>query len=1255
MARTLDANLQTAQDGQTHRPIVEIISQQRVADIPFDGSFLTSETFDEYGINLIPHSTGRLVLAYIYQSGTTSGIKFVYTDTDRTVFATVDLPLYTYTLSEIKAVTICELTGGNIGMVLLVDDKSSHLYRLTRRIYTVTGTAVSNAEIANWSHDTYTSDPWVQTIGTDSYLVVYGKADGSNYYIYKRTSSDFASWSAESALSIGGLTSTWRLANPSIIEISTGDLWLWFDALEATGPNGEELTNIYYSVSSDGGTTWGAAVKVTNYTTYSAVGGHPVAVQKAANQMHLLYTRKVGALHMDDGTTGWPTGDNPGHMHFDPATRKLYYTACYGGGGTKKLYCVVKIDVDTWTVDKYWDSTTTPAFNSVLTDGATFHVWPGHGAGQENLVPVYGFQVDNLGIIQLLDCDADTITTYALANYAPAGISQNVTHSIPTYAATIRQVQIDKANNRMYVLWTTGTTSETTLGCGYIDLTEAGPSYTLATVFNYATGLDYLYGNTIDTKDSHIRVYPDDDLVIFSAGSDGLSSYRGFTAIFILSTGALYKLYTDAAYGDYPIFGINCGIYYQGKFWGGFPYTALFGDDAKRGLCEIDLATDNITFHRPTTLSVDDYKFLGQHGICVGEENQLIIASWGYGVFVFNTVTREWQQFTNSNVAGLTPDGEDVFIMVAYDADKEFIFGGAGWNYAGTAWQGLVMFSVHGFMRQGYYAIGTDPGGGWSFSTPMQLVQGFLDYDPAAAVEPGSSTSMYVFWNSETSDGEISVKWDKDGSSLDLSAFLVDEVAAHRSIDGNPASLAFSVSHGHLFDPYNISSLYSIMLKKGRMLTLRFGERVGGTDYWENQGTFFVTGTTLSFRRGEYPVMEVQAEDMRCLWAHSHVYATAIFNNLPDYIIRSILKNHAGLTEAEMNIPAFEGGTAISHQWIETTIDEILTQICNRFAYFFRFDMDGKASARRISNSAAVDHAYTDNTKLIEYTPDDKYSDFTNRITVQGQELNFTEVTFEEERITIVSGTVGWWGCRKEHEVWYSDDRSRRCEHPRMNVIETATSIPFQLAGNLSERLEEGSIVGLEDRYCVVIVDAPNLIGALAVAIGLVGTGLALGDWAPPTGGMTIPVGKVIEKAGLIMALMILGSTANYQIEVWAQPKGEVQRSVQGQWNDTEHQTEINAVVEQVIQDPLCYSVADCAAVAAFEGMVAQMQRKRVRITKVAHLQDEEGDTIRVVHPYGGHNIELFVTSISRRFQKATPGNNDGYFLDEIEGWVVSG
>jgi acetolactate synthase small subunit len=68
--------------------------------------------------------------------------------------------------------------------------------------------------------------------------------------------------------------------------------------------------------------------------------------------------------------------------------------------------------------------------------------------------------------------------------------------------------------------------------------------------------------------------------------------------------------------------------------------------------------------------------------------------------------------------------------------------------------------------------------------------------------------------------------------------------------------------------------------------------------------------------------------------------------------------------------------------------------------------------------------------------------------------------------------------------------------------------------------------------------------------------------------------------------------------------------------------------------------------------MVAQMQRRRVRIEKIAHLQDEDGDTIRLVHPYSGQNIDIYVASLTRKFKKAT-ADGDGYFLDEIEGWVI--
>ena len=95
-------------------------------------------------------------------------------------------------------------------------------------------------------------------------------------------------------------------------------------------------------------------------------------------------------------------------------------------------------------------------------------------------------------------------------------------------------------------------------------------------------------------------------------------------------------------------------------------------------------------------------------------------------------------------------------------------------------------------------------------------------------------------------------------------------------------------------------------------------------------------------------------------------------------------------------------------------------------------------------------------------------------------------------------------------------------------------------------------------------------------------------------------------------------------------------------------QYKIGQVIEQVIEEALCYTVYDCLEVANFELMVAQMQRQRVRIKKIAHLQDEDGDTIRVVHPYGGQSIDLFITNLRRSFKRG----NDGYFHDEIEGWV---
>jgi hypothetical protein len=1261
MAVTLDAALAAAQENQSRRPLVEITSTPRVADIPFDGTRLTAESFEEYAPSIISHSSGRLILAYVYHDGVASGIKFVVSDVDRTVFTTYTKYMFSYASNEAKSVSICELTNGNIGMILLVNNKSGSLYKLKYRILNLTGTFLSSADISpSWSNSIFTGDPWVITKAADSYLIVYTKKSGSNYYVYKRTSTNFTTWSAESALSISGLTSTWKLSNPSLLKISTGDLWLWFDVVESTGPTGEELTNIYYSTSSDGGATWSAATKFTSYAEYSETGKHPVALQKVANQITMMFTKYVSALKMDDTASGWPDGDICTNLTFDAVNRKLYVVNV--NTGYNRLSCVVKIDVDAWTVDKYWNSTSTPSSFPSFMFLEINSVYPYCHKGDGYIIPIAvqarmsGGQWD--GGVCLLDGQADTIKQYWFETDAVRGVTENVDIPDPGNSRWGVRVQIDVASDRMYILLSDLGNITNKFILGYVSLSDPGSGdpvmYTWNTVLEVSWSNSDLAGLGPADRGGFL-VVPDDDMVIVSSCSAG--GVAGRLGIYQLSDGALLKDYKYSSYPSFPYQGISGGFHYaEGKIWGGIIYHSGDGQADYRGLCELDLDSDICTYKRPTYSSIDDYAL---RQVIEGPDNSLIISSYGYGIAVFDTISSSWVLYSNTNISGMTPDGYNYFWPVCYDSLNEFVFTGAVDISPPYPWNGLIKFSIYGSFYQSNYSIGEWDVDHWEWSAIDELVQGYLDHEAVGVPDPETTTSMFVFWTHETWDGSKAIKWDKDGSTLDLAEFLVGEIATERSIDGKVASLTFSVSHGHLFDPYNLGSFYNSYLKKGRKLILRFGEKILGVDYWQNAGTFFVTEISLKYERGEYPVMQVVAEDQRCIWEHHHVYATDLYNDLPEVIIEDVLTDFAGLEAGDLNIPAFEGGTVLQHQWLDTTIDEIINQVCNRFGYFFRFDVDGLASARRITNAGSIDHTYSNNTKLVRYSPDDKYSDFTNRVTVQGQELDFTQVLFAEEAVGSLNGTVGWWGCRKDFDVWYSADRSRQCLNPRLEIIETATSIAFKLAGNISESLAEGTAEGYENRYCIITVSAPNLIPVLLAAIGIYIAGNFIGDIIAAAGfivssGVTIPLGRKIEGVGLLLAMMVLGATGNYQYSIHACPVGSVRRSVQSSWDDEEAQAEIGSIIEQVIDDPLCYSVADCAAVAAFEGMVAQMQRRRITMTKIAHLQDEEGDTIRMAHPYSGQNIDLFVTNLKRKFKKADSSGGDGYFLDEIEGWVIS-
>ena len=103
--------------------------------------------------------------------------------------------------------------------------------------------------------------------------------------------------------------------------------------------------------------------------------------------------------------------------------------------------------------------------------------------------------------------------------------------------------------------------------------------------------------------------------------------------------------------------------------------------------------------------------------------------------------------------------------------------------------------------------------------------------------------------------------------------------------------------------------------------------------------------------------------------------------------------------------------------------------------------------------------------------------------------------------------------------------------------------------------------------------------------------------------------------------------------------------------NDSDFQQQLGGkVVAHEFDDALSYTYAHCLMVAQHEIDVLRGQRNRVGFRKVAHLQDEIGDIIQVVHPVSGQSLKVFIAHLRRTFTHPGIGGG-GEFSDHVEGW----
>jgi len=1266
MAITLDSTLQSAQDGASHRPTVSLLSEPMQAQVPLYGNHFNTDSTPEGNQELLLTSEGRLINVYIDDDWSNDNLYFYYTDTDRIQWA----PAVYLEINNINHASICELSNGNIGVVVVQRD-----YDVGYLIVSPTGTIITSyTEI--FSGGAWTGGISVINLLGDSsaggYMIVYAEGtaeppgDTDTYSLQRRTSSNFTSWSSASEIATTGLSDTKYKDNPNLFQHSNGRLFLHFDYMDDI-QNNVELRNIYGQYSDDNGITWSNTVKVTDYDSFGDQGIIPSVAEKEDGTLYIIHQETNRVKHYDTNLDGYPDTEDfdGGQIQYDSVEKKLICNNIdkYGDGFEN----VVLIDTETDTYIKFYDGNTSPSL-------------PAGGAGELQAMrrdwPSWPFSIlINGNQIHVINWETEEIRLYVpesrdfqppVSNFymGPWAYWYYYQHIYAVY----RQVGDER---RLYLAGT----SSGELGwgghlvIGYLNLDQTADPVTgqytftqLAHITNAEEPL--LDGNWIAQFEwvpevsrwvvvlaCELFILNEDCEVIYRCNQDNIPGWP-VGAHFLAPKSIREAVYMATA-------GTAGSVYFS------FDYNSDYPD--RRGICRWDIASNNCTYYQPNWFT------------CTGECGMRNLFNMGdgrimmsvrapddggscdrAGIAILDTNGHGWTFYSENNVPGMfNPypfydypqcddwEWDEGAGYLAYDAATQTIFASYRGNskWLGDSSAGVIVFSELGAYSTIRYTSIADVESTPAYGEFSDFTINNFEYNGSMVVDEDGVA--WTTWDHMDSISENSLIWDTTVSDKYVEDFLVDgsQVEITWEID-KPTSLKFELSHGQYFDSTNLLSTWSVYFKMGRIITIELGEIISDTEYLQAQGVFFIKESTISLSQG-YPTIKVTAEDMRSMWDETHIVASEYFSNLtPKTVTENLLTDHGDLTAQDFSIPTYVQTHNLYHQFIDINLSDAIQLIMDHFGYFGFVNVNGQFQPRQINFSGSPIHTYSDSTKIIEYTPDNKYATWVNRIIVTGMSNVYSEVLFEQESITNVSGTVGHWGGRKERIVYYSEDRQRVCRDPRLEIFMSLED--FEVWGFNGGGGEEITYIDPEERYLIITLDIPDFSGPILITIGAI---LALGYHCSRCDGFTTGYcGPCILSLTIMLNLLLamLGAIANYSYRIWARPVGHERASFQAQADDYDFQDMIDRIVTETIDDPLCYSIGECYRVAHLELNVVMAQRRRIKFKKSSHLQDEIGDIIRTIHPFSGETVDTFVTKLKRSYKIG------GETTDSIEGWRLT-
>lgn len=1245
MAITLDPILAEAQDSMERLPIVSLFATQVYEAMPFVGDYFNTVTDTERYTDLIKGEDGHLI--GVYTNG--SRIVLMHTDSDGIAWTATTTQLNT-SVYGYQGIGIAEISEGVVG-ALFIDNNGLRSCTINESSGALIDGSPGDADIESFSPPEYITCVAVRKLQDGTFLGAYVvlNTELDTYTLYTRTSSDFITWGSSSTVPLTGLIADRPVDNVSLLQLSTGVIKMFFDYVDFERDEYITVSNIYSITSTDNGSTWGTPEQLTFYTEYGTSCTNPHASEKLDGSIALAYTDSKRVLMASDDTPMWDnvncgTYDNTNaqNIHFDPATRRCYLTEIRTYVGAKSVCGVIVIDVDSWEVVEVYNAHTSPGYSTYY---QMHHTWVGYNKGEGEFAT---FSSD--GNIVLIDDKNKRVVEYHLYNLDSYEILANI--DIAFFRTEfygnplpweVSSTQVDAENRRLYVLFTCVGYFYQLYQIAYFDIDELPDASTGKYKCNtISSGSGVLHHNGGRWGLLLIREL---NMICIQevTGLVGYTQYPGALFLIDISSGGIIKTFTRTSHELFPLGGVKNGVYYDNHIYCSFPYTTVDNQSTRRGLCKINIFTEEITYHQPTYTTANDY---GLAQKCTTGDGRILIAVGG-GVASFEISSGGWVYYNGTSVPGFEPASWSHCRSVAYDELEKNILVGSQSTITTDAFVGLRMFNEEGSYNIGTVMYGEDGGDSWG--EPIQMTEGHSAVDSAVVID--DDNVLWSIWTDER-DGSPSTKWSKDIREMAIEDFIVDgkAVSVKWSLE-QPTTLSFTLSHGHLFDKNNALSSWNNFIKKGKIIEVKFGETVNGEDYWQTQGTFIIDTAKTSYIKGQYPELTVTASSRNFVWSDIRIIASARYDSSnPEEMVTDLLTLHANMEYEDIDISTFPNRHDIHHQWVDTDLNSLLTELLSHFKSVGMFSVDDVYETKAVTTGGIVTHTYT-GSEIIKFSPDDSFSSYTNKVIVNGESAEFIEVTYGEELIETVTGTAGWWesGNRKI-TVNYSEDREKVCYDPRMVVI-TDVSEFSDMAKAFGHATQYLSYEDPLNRYCEITVVLPGLMGAL---VALVGATLTL---AYAAGRCTIDCGPYILGITVIQCAIsyIVAQVCSYEYEIYAKPTGHEKQSVSNSYTDLPFLKEMDGLlITEEFEDPFCYTSQSCLDIATYEMGLLAAQRNRVSFEKIGHMKDEILDKIRIQHPHSKASMDVIITELTREFIKpASNVGNVASFVDKITGWVV--